>query len=116
RRRGAPWCLRRLCRQLKSGRAPSAAALRVSAVDQFRMFGEERSPLVGTVGLPRVSVLPVELGDPAEHALSPVDRGYQRGEEERVPDADDNDRDGAHYRPPECISVECISQWLSLLA
>jgi hypothetical protein len=65
------------------------------------MLCEERNPPVVTAGFPQVSVLAVELGDPLEHLLSPVDRGCQRDEEERIPDADD-DGNGAHCRPPEC--------------
>jgi len=76
--------------------------MRVSAVDQFRMFCEERSPPVVTAGFPRVSVQVVEFGDPLEHSLSPVNRGGERGEEERIPESDDDDGNGADSRPPGC--------------
>jgi hypothetical protein len=62
------------------------------------MFREERGPAVGTFRLPLVSVLAVGLCDPREHLLPPDDQGGQRRKEKPIPDADDDDGDGAHGR------------------
>jgi hypothetical protein len=66
------------------------------------MFCQEGRPLVVTVRVPFVSAVQVDSSDPLEQPLTPDDHSSQRTEEEAIPNADDDDRDGVHARPSDC--------------
>src|SRR2546422_10108788 len=66
------------------------------------MFCQEGRPLVVTIRVPFVSVVQVDSSDPVEQPLTPDDHSSQRTEEEPIPNADDDDRDGVHARPSDC--------------
>jgi hypothetical protein len=65
------------------------------------MFFEEGCPALVTAANPLDSLLTIGLRDPPEQPLAPGEQGCQRREEEHIPDADDDDGDGAQLPPPE---------------
>jgi hypothetical protein len=69
---------------------------------EFRMFRQEGKPLVVTIRVSFVSAVKVGSSDPLEQPLAPDDYSSQRTDEEPIPNADDNDRDGVHARPSDC--------------
>src|SRR5947209_5145305 len=66
------------------------------------MFCQEGRPLVVTIRVPFVSVVQVDSSHPLEQPLTPDDHSSQRTEEEPIPNADDDDRNGVHARPSDC--------------
>jgi hypothetical protein len=77
---------------------PRQARAGGSAVEQLRVFREKRGPVLGTASFPLVSILAVGLFDPPQHLLPADDQGDQRCEKKPIPDAEDDDRDGAYGR------------------
>ena len=71
----------------------------MSAVDQLGMFFEEGCPALITAANPLDSLLTIRLRDPPQQPLAPGEQSCQRGEENDIPD-DDDDSDGAHCRLP----------------
>jgi hypothetical protein len=64
------------------------------------MFCQEGRPLVVTIRVPFVSAVQVDSSDyPLEQPLTPDDHSFQRTEEEPIPNADDDDRDGCPCPP-----------------
>jgi hypothetical protein len=59
------------------------------------MVREESGPLVVVVSVPGVSIDAVELGYPGEDALPMLEYEREQDEEEPIPDAQDDDGDGA---------------------
>src|SRR5438876_5489594 len=65
------------------------------------MFCQEGRPLVVTIRVPFVSVVQVDSSHPLEQPLTADDHSSQRTEQEPIPNADDDDRDGVHARPSD---------------
>ena len=69
------------------------------------MFCQEGRPLVVTIRVPFVSAVQVDSSDPLEQPLTPDDHSSQRTDEEPIPNADDDDRDGVHAALPIATSA-----------